>query len=64
MEKKKKHYESPDIKVTQVELESSICSGSIDIQNPNSDQGRIQEHTINTDFSSDSFNSVGWTEQN
>lgn len=30
MEKKKKDYEAPDIKVTQVEIESSICSGSGD----------------------------------
>lgn len=28
MEKKKKDYEAPDIKVTQVEIESSICTGS------------------------------------
>lgn len=28
MEKKKKDYEAPDIKVTQVEIENSICSGS------------------------------------
>lgn len=32
MEKKKKDYEAPDIKVTQVEIESSICSGSQDVK--------------------------------
>lgn len=28
MEKKKKDYEAPDIEVTQIEVESSICTGS------------------------------------
>jgi len=30
METKKKVYEAPDISLTQVEVESSICSGSVD----------------------------------
>lgn len=60
---KKKDYESPDIQVTKVELESSICSGSVDIQNPDTTTGRIQEQTINNDFNSESFNTGGWTEQ-
>lgn len=30
MEKKKKDYEAPDIEVTQIEVESSICNGSVE----------------------------------
>ena len=64
MVKKKMPYESPDISVTRVELESSICSGSVDIANPDDSQiGQIQEQTVNTDFSSDTFNTGSWTEQ-
>ena len=62
MVKKKLPYQAPDIQETRVELESSICAGSVDIQNPNKeDVGRIQEQTINQDFGSDSFNTGEWT---
>lgn len=65
MVKKKLPYQAPDIQETRVELESSICSGSVDIQNPDDrDHGRIQEQTINNDFNSDGFNTGGWTESN
>lgn len=51
MVKKKLPYQAPDIQETRVELESSICAGSVDIQNPNKeDVGRIQEQETNTDF--------------
>lgn len=32
MVKKKQPYESPEIQVTRVELESSICNGSVDFK--------------------------------
>ena len=56
-------YESPDISVTRVELESSICSGSVDItaQAPavsNNDQ------VINTDFADQNNFSSGTTWDN
>lgn len=65
MVKKKLPYQAPDIQETRVELESSICAGSVDIQNPeNQDRGAgIQEQHINDDFNSDGFNTGSWTEQ-
>lgn len=50
MDKKKKTYLAPDIAVTQVEIESSICGGSVDIQNPTGNQGEIEAQKVNTDF--------------
>lgn len=67
MVKKKQPYESPAITATRVELESSICAGSVDIQNPKGDTGEIQEQTVNTSFNSESgaFNSNGsWSTEN
>lgn len=39
MIKNKQPYESPDITVTRVELESSICSGSVDFVGKDKQQG-------------------------
>lgn len=64
MKKKKQTYESPDMTEIRVELESSICSGSVDIQNPDDTaNGRIQEQIINNDFNSGAFSAGEWTEQ-
>lgn len=41
MEKKKKDYEAPDIKVTQVEIESSICNGSVEFKGSDTGVGQI-----------------------
>lgn len=63
--KKKKIYEQPETAVTRVELESPICSGSVDIQNPDSNLGRIEEQKFNNDFMSgenDAF-TTDWTKQ-
>lgn len=50
MVKKKQPYESPEITATRVELESSICAGSVDIANPNDVNGKIESQKVNTDF--------------
>ena len=48
--KKKKIYEQPETAVTRVELESPICSGSVDITN-NGDAGiAIESQDVNTAF--------------
>lgn len=60
MDKKEmKEYESPYTKRTQVELEDGVCTASANIQNPNTDSGRIDEHKTNTDFKGD-FSDSPW----
>lgn len=49
MIKKKKTYESPDTQVTQVELESSICNGSVDFKEDGTNKGvTISSQTMAT----------------
>lgn len=57
--KEKEKYESPLTKKTTVSLENGICAASADVKNPNEDNGRIEEHQVNTDFNYD-FNDQGW----
>ena len=62
--KRKEKYESPWMERTLVELEDGFCAASADVQNPNQDNGRINAHKVNTDFSvSDGFSS-SWDESN
>ena len=42
-------YEAPVTERFSVELEGSFC-GSANVQNPNTDNGRIEEHGVNTNF--------------
>lgn len=58
-DKERAKYESPQTTETFVSLESGICAASADIKNPNEDNGRIEEHQVNTDFNY-SFNDQGW----
>lgn len=53
-----KEYEAPSTKKTQVELEGSLCA-SVDIRNPDADNGRIDEHKTNSDFNAD-FSESAW----
>lgn len=48
--KEKEKYESPLTKKTTVSLENGICAASADVKNPNENNGRIEEHQVNTDF--------------
>lgn len=49
--KTKKSYEKPLTAVTQVELESPICSGSAIITNNHEDQSlAIENQSVNTSF--------------
>ena len=52
-------YEAPETKLFRIEMESGFCSGSADVENPNEEQGRIDEHKVNTDFSAD-FSNESW----
>lgn len=46
---KRKMYESPLTLRTEVELEGYFCA-SADVKNPNDENGKIQEHEVNSDF--------------
>ena len=48
--KEKRKYESPLMERTLVELEDGFCTASADVQNPNTDLGRIDNQLINTGF--------------
>ncbi len=50
--KRKEKYESPWMERTLVELEDGFCAGSATIKN--SENARIDNQTINTDFNLDS----------
>ncbi len=58
-DKERAKYESPQTTETIVSLESGICAASADVQNPDDNNGRIEEHQVNTDFNYD-FNDQGW----
>lgn len=48
--KKKKIYEQPESAVTRVELESPICGGSAQIENPTGNNFEIEDQKINENF--------------
>lgn len=52
-------YEAPRTERTQVQLEGSFMTASAEVQNPNTENGKIEEHATNTDFSAD-FGATGW----
>ncbi|WP_297069745.1 hypothetical protein [uncultured Duncaniella sp.] len=64
METRKRPYESPKTWLTQIETESSICGGSIDLTNQDGKTNvTINDQAINSstanDFSADSWDSMG-----
>lgn len=58
-DKERAKYESPQTTETIVSLESGICAASADVQNPSGDNGRIEEHPVNTDFDY-TFSNYDW----
>ena len=64
MIKKKQTYESPSITETRVELESSICSCSVDITARSPTGGAdIEAQTVNSDFGrNNDFTNDRWNE--
>lgn len=49
MEQKSK-YVAPSTQRVTVELEQGFMNGSVNPENPNADNGRIEEHKVNDDF--------------
>lgn len=47
---KRKTYVAPETEMRTVELEQGFMNGSVDVQNSNADNGRIEEHQVNEDF--------------
>lgn len=61
--KTKKFYEQPLTVVTQVELESPICSGSADFTAESPHGIEIQAQEVNTDFAGkNNFTDGQWDE--
>ena len=59
--KRKEKYESPWMERTLVELEDGFCAGSADVQNPDKENGRINYHEVNDDFSKTAdFSGTEW----
>lgn len=57
----KDKYESPQTRMAVVSLESGICASSASVKNPDTDNGRIEEHEVNTDFGF-TFTDQNWDE--
>ena len=45
-----RQYESPLAMRTQVQLEKGFMKASVTVKNDNTDNGRVEEHQVNTDF--------------
>lgn len=55
----KKMYETPSTKRSLVEMEAGLCAASVEVTNPGNANGKINEHSVNTDFGGD-FSESGW----
>jgi len=55
----KKMYETPSTKRSLVEMEAGLCAASTTVTNPDNANGKINEHSVNTDFGGD-FSERGW----
>lgn len=64
MQKNKPIYESPDMTEIRVELENSICSGSVDITATSPGGASTSAQTENSAFGADNdFASSSWDTQ-
>ena len=48
---------------TLVELEDGFCAASADVKCPNTDNGKIESHKVNTEFGTKGtldFSETGW----
>ena len=59
----KKVYETPFTTHVRVEMESQLCAGSATIKNPNEDNGRIDEHEVNSNFDYTISDNAEWVKQ-
>ena len=60
---KKKVYETPFTTHVRVEMEGQLCAGSATIKNPNEDNGRIDEHEVNSNFDYTISDNAEWVKQ-
>ena len=56
---KRHEYLSPRTSRSRIEVESAFCGASSEVTNPDKASGRIDEHSINTDFGGD-FSESKW----
>lgn len=52
-------YEAPETRLFRIEMEGNFCA-SADVENPNTNNGRIDEHEVNTDFTGGDFSNGSW----
>ena len=50
MKEEKKKYERPSMKRNLVELEDGFCAASVDVENPEGQNGEIKAHDVNMGF--------------
>lgn len=60
MEKKKKDYVAPDIEVTQVEIESAICNGSVEFGKDKTGAIEIDNQQFADMNGTNDFSSTEW----
>lgn len=58
MEKLKKYVPFSTIRI-QLKVEDSFC-GSVEVLNPNTQQGKIEQHKVNTEFNYEFSSSDTW----
>lgn len=58
-----RQYESPLTMRTQVQLEKGFMKASVTVKNDNTDNGRVEEHKVNTEFRYELDGSNEWKEQ-
>lgn len=56
---KKAIYERPSTLRFSVALEGNFA-GSADVENPNTNNGKIDDQDVNTEFTEDGFDASGW----
>lgn len=60
MRKQKMAYESPEISVTKVELESPICSGSVEFAGPDNKGITIKNQSYAEGSEANDFSKESW----
>ena len=59
-----RQYESPLTMRTQVQLEKGFMKASVTVKNDNTDNGRVEDHQVNTDFGYTLDGSNAWSSSN
>lgn len=59
MKEERKKYEIPSMERNLVELEDGFCAASVDVQNPDANNGRINYQEVNDEFSNEADFSTG-----